>query len=540
MLKAMIVDDEPLVRLGLESMIKWEELGYTLVPCATNGQEGLDHIIHYRPDIVITDIKMPIMDGIQMIEKCKARGINIKFIVLSSYDEFNLVKQVMKLGAMDYLIKLNLNEKELSELLIKLREELSENAKEKSKDEELKQYLISNKKTLKQDFIRKLMLGMIDLKDKKSIRKDIKGLGMNENLTYALNCIRLVKPETKQEAQMNDMTSFYLVNMCQDTLSNFGKGYVFLRTEKELIVFVELNKAYLTDEVLYKEFIGSLGEKLLQMIKQYFNKMAVIGVSRVYDNLLGLNDAFKESMEAVKLIITDEKLPIYFYSDQAKQDAKNCNKVDILDLKESLIAAMDTGDEKLLNELFETIYDRFNHCVSRQNAYEICYKLVYIVTVLGPNGEMIIKETFDKDYTEFENIQAFTTIGEVVLWIKKLQSGISQFINQKYLDVANIKVKKAKQYINQNIYVKMTLPEVAEKLEISSGYLSTIFKKVEGKSFSDYVAEVKISEAKKLLKEDNYKIYEVSAKLGYDDPYYFSKLFKKVASMTPTEFMCKG
>lgn len=536
----MIVDDEPLVRLGLEAMIEWEQLGYELIPHASNGQEAIEKIINNKPDVVITDIKMPVMDGIEMIEQCQKLGFDIKFIILSSYDDFHLVKKVMKLGAIDYLIKLNLNENELTQLMLKVKKELSIQKEASSKDKSLKEYLISNKKTLKQDFVRKLMFGNMDLSNTEKISKSIKELNIDEEMTYILCYIKLSNYETNQEEKMSEMTSFYVVNLCNDILLDFRQGHVYLRTERELVVFIEYSKEDVINEKREKSGIIRLCERFLQMIKQYFNKTAVIGISSMHYNIKDANKAFNESVKATKLIITDEQMPIYFYTDKVKHYEKKDSKIDILDLKDKLIIAIDTGDEALLTQIFKEIYNRFKYCVSRQNAYEICYKLVYIITVLEPNGEMIMKQIFDKDYTIFENIQAFTTINEVVVWISQVEKGIKEFINKKYLDVADIKVKKAKQYILQNVYNKITLSQVAEELEISSGYLSTIFKKSEGKSFSDYVAEVKINKAKQLLKEYNYKIYEVSSKLGYEDPYYFSKLFKKISSMTPTEYICKG
>ncbi|MDF2595489.1 MAG: response regulator [Clostridia bacterium] len=538
MLKMMIVDDEPLVRVGLESLLNWAEIGYTLVPCATNGEEGLAHIIKYKPDVVITDIKMPVMDGVEMIEKCKEKGLAVKFIVLSSYDDFQLVKQVMKMGAVDYLIKLHLNENELRELLLKLKRELGESEKENTKTEKLKVYLENNKNTLKQEFIRKMMFGIIDLENREMLLKTAEELGIEEEMHYGLCCLKLIEGEHEIHTKISEMTSFYLVNMCQDVLADFGDSHVFVRSEREFIIFLSFAKEDKKEDE-YSALMIKVCERMHYMIKQYFSKMVVIGISNQHHHITQLNEALKETTKAIQLIATNKKLPIYFYSDKEKYQAKSQGKVDILDLKDSLITAMDTGDEALLNHLFEEIGKRFENCVSRQNAYEICYKLVYIVSVLGPNGKLMIQEIFDKDYTEFENIQAFTTIDEVAEWIEALHKGLNKFISHKYLDIANFKVNKVKQYIGQNVYTKITLPEVAEKMEISAGYLSTIFKKVEGKSFSDYVAEVKMNEAKKLLKEHQYKVYEVSSKLGYDDPYYFSKLFKKVTAMTPTEFMCK-
>ena len=124
MLKVVIVDDESLVRLGLRAMLRWEELGYEIVGEASNGQQGLDLIIESEPDIVITDIKMPVLDGLEMMRLASEAGRRPKFIVLSGYDEFQLVKRAMKQGAEEYLIKLDLEPKTLIDALAAAREEV--------------------------------------------------------------------------------------------------------------------------------------------------------------------------------------------------------------------------------------------------------------------------------------------------------------------------------------------------------------------------------------------------------------------------------
>lgn len=122
--KVAIIDDEPLVRLGLQSMLRWEDLGYEIVGEAANGRQGLDLIIEHNPDIVITDVKMPVLDGLEMMRLASQAGRHPKYIVLSGYDEFHLVKQAMKLGAEEYLIKLDLESEALEHALAAAREKI--------------------------------------------------------------------------------------------------------------------------------------------------------------------------------------------------------------------------------------------------------------------------------------------------------------------------------------------------------------------------------------------------------------------------------
>lgn len=151
MLGVVIIDDELLARVGVKSVLEWESAGYQILGEASNGAEGLKLILDKKPDIVITDIKMPVMDGLEMIKKSKEDKLNPKFIVLSSYDEFHLVKEAMKLGAVDYLIKLELDEQSLRETLEPVKQQILME-KERSRNESLIKHNINTENSLRKEF----------------------------------------------------------------------------------------------------------------------------------------------------------------------------------------------------------------------------------------------------------------------------------------------------------------------------------------------------------------------------------------------------
>lgn len=160
MLKVVIIDDEALVRVGLKSMINWDELGYEIVGEAANGQSGLDLILKNKPDIVFIDIKMPVMDGLEMMHSVLKTNHKPKFIILSSYDEFQLVKQAMKLGAEEYLIKLDLEPEILSNALSMVREKIMIEHDKSGEAERFEKGLRENISMLREGFLSGLSIDL--------------------------------------------------------------------------------------------------------------------------------------------------------------------------------------------------------------------------------------------------------------------------------------------------------------------------------------------------------------------------------------------
>lgn len=397
-------------------MVDWEELGYELLPSASNGEEGLEGIRKYKPELVITDIKMPRLDGVGVIRTCKEEGLKSQFIVLSSYNDFPLVKEVMKLGVVDYLMKVNISQDELEALLLETKKLLElQQLKEKGKEVKNEEgFVQEQRQVIEKERLRNLIFGTIDrAKAKNEIQQE--SLEKDQKAYYVLT-IALTKGVHEDYVP-------YFMNLCREVLEEFARGEIFFQSEERFVVYTEGNK----EEVI------TLSKRFHYLLKQYFNLKAVIGASKKYKNPLDLHEAYKQSKEAtLKASWEDEEMVLYFYIQEQE-------------------AAVQQGE-----------------------------------------------------------------------W-----------------DLAKVKVEKAKQYIQEKVYEKISLCEVAAFLDITPSYLSTIFKREERKAFSDYVAEVKVEKAKELFVLHAYKVYEVSLKVGYEDPYYFSKVFKKITGVTPTEFICK-
>lgn len=409
----LIVDDETLVRRGLESMIPWDALNCQLIGQAQNGEEGLEKIKQFHPDIVFTDIKMPKMDGLSMISQAITLENHPIFIILSGYNDFELVRSAMRLGAIDYLVKLNLDESELISLIREAQKQLQ------------KQHMPESSSTTSSDFKKTLILELLrHTNDQLSSHLPE---SFEEKACY-YQIIALQPEQLSGHFPSSEFSSNFLFNLCKEQFPESTVLYALPLKDDVFFLYVE------HEETPSRAILTAQVQKILSGVHRYLNQTLRIGVSTPHKNLMELHEAYQESFSA--LTAAGNMLPsIRFYAD----------------LNYPAFASLDSDDDMV--------------------------------------------------------------------------------------EIYRHKVKLAKEYIHQNRFQKISLNEVASALEITPGYLSRIFKKVAQKSFSDYVAEQKIEEAKLLLLKDNNRIYEVSDMLGYEDPYYFSKVFKKVTHMTPSEYI---
>lgn len=534
MYNVVIIDDEALVRIGLKSMINWKEQDCEVIGEASNGQEGYDLIVNSNPHIVITDIKMPLMDGLAMIRKLREADNKSKFIVLSSYDEFELVRKAMKYGVEDYVIKLELEPQLLIDTLSRLKEKIAIDFKNQDEKYKAEKYLNESKYAMREEFFKKV-IGKI-IKDEKEIQEQLNYLKITLNEDNILCAVVEVSNAGKfidfEKSDIN-LLEFSVLNVMEEIVKDFFIGCCFKWNINEYNIIFSCDDK--TSESIVKDKIKVMSERIITMLKQYFNIDVTIGISNVNKTLINIGNAHAESRKALKQSFYKGREKVLFVSDiELNEDIKTVPyRFDI----DSLIKYIELGDIESIGVVFQDIINFLNNGgVSKDSAYDLCAKIAYIINIAVGKDEKSLKVIFGVDKSFFEMISSLESIQEINAWIKKTENGIYKYIQNQSKDQNNKLISMAKKNIMENLDKVITLHDVASQLNISSGYLSTIFKQYTGVSFIDYVTELKIGEAKRLLKESNYKIYEIAQMTGYENAYYFSKVFKKVTGMTPSEF----
>lgn len=533
MFKVVIIDDEALVRIGIKSIINWEEQDCELIGEAANGQLGYDLIKNKKPDIVITDIKMPVMDGLQMIEQLVNEGIKSKFVILSGYDEFELVRRAMKYGVDEYLIKLELEPEVLINILSRIKEKIMSDYKRKNEEYKLEKHMRDNKYFMREDLFKRIIGKTIDDSEIKDELKYQNIKLTEKNISFIIIQIKDAgKFEKYNETDLN-LLEFSILNILDEIVNDFFTAYSFKLSIKEYAII------FSSEDISEEEFrkkVDNMTERLITMLKQYFNIHVIIGVSDKNNGFSNIDNAYMQCIKALKQsFYNGSKNVIYFNNLNLDNNIdKNAN---VYEISDDLLKYIELSDIEAIEITFQNIIDILKEeKLSRKTAYDVCGKIAYLITTSVENNEENLEQIFGDGGSIFEKISKLASIEEIILWLENIKKGLCSLLLSRDKAQNNKIITKAKKVVRENVDKTISLHDIAGILNISPGYFSTIFKQYTGISFIDYVTEVRIDEAKKLLKESNYKIYQIAQMTGYENAYYFSKVFKKVTGITPKEF----
>ncbi|MGO4537131.1 response regulator transcription factor [Paenibacillus sp. 2TAB19] len=499
----LIVDDEPIIRNGLKSFIDWGGLGLILEGDCANGKEALGVLREKPIDILVTDIKMPVMDGLELTRQALAINPSIKIILISSYNEFEYVREGMKQGAIDYLLKPTLEAEELIAVLQRCKDLLARGRKQVVEHQQLvKQTALLDRKRLEQDVIRSLFSGNPGLRF-----GDL--FGMNGG-TYTCAYVTADGLTEWQETYGN----LHLSMMYEDiqTLfydwSEIGCAPI-MSGEGLLLVYPERSPKVGEEKALLARFQSLVANELSLSVTIGYNASA---------DTEWLKTGMERSRTAAMRRFYDGVGSVYEWEDGEEKTLTKPN----LRSDSTAQAAIDSFIERWRTEqpLPEQV---------RREAYELLTVLSY------KNGDS--KVSFDFR----ELVRRCETLGQLEAAIHSLSEEMESPNRMKLTDKGHGAqlIAKAMEYIKLHYREELTLQDVADSIHVSKSYLSNLFKKQSGHNFIDYVIDLRLHEAKRLLMENEIKIYEVAERSGFNDVKYFSKLFKKMTGMTPVEYRDK-
>lgn len=568
MYHVMIVDDEPLILAGITSMLNWEEFDCVVSGKAANGQQALKQMEEQKPDIVITDIKMPGMDGIEFMRQARERGWDdVIFILLTNLEEFSLARQAMSLGAVEYLVKMELTEEALADSLklatrhreMKRRAEAADTAGSISVEDAAKnlvERLLAGEELAGEAAAR----GWAGAAQTGTNRAGAAQTGTNQ--AGAAQAGESPAPETEMNRVFSylsepvmAMISFNygyegfsadftredqkkVLSFAENIIGQMVKGYFdhscLVRRELDSLVLV-LSAAGMPD---YKEQIRSLGEKILSVVKDYFEVSVSVAVSGRKESLGEFGALLYEAMSATNYYFYHSSDPVVFYSRECETNARHTGSFHIGFLKKDLSQAVTMNDSARLEEILNQVALLLaEHNPSRQQAVNACANLYFFLASFFEDGE---ENDFPYEVNIMEKLGRLGTMDQIIQWISWFKSSVSAILERRRDTRVDRIAEMVREYVMEHYRERITLGQVAEALNISQGYLSTAFKKQSGESFTSYVSAIKVEKAKELIAGHQYMMYEVSDLLGFDTPFYFSKVFKKVTGMSPKEYetMC--
>ncbi len=515
MIRVLLVDDEALVRVGLKSLVPWNELGYEVVGEAANGEAALKLVDKLRPQLVITDIVMPKYNGIELTRAVKKKYPEVCVWVLSGYNEYEMVREAMKHGATDYLLKLNLSRESLSELLMTLREETL--AQDAPADEHGAE---SGKLALRHRI--KLAIGS-------SSEDAERGLGLPLPADGALITLGLINSNlymnmerySPQDAKHIELTIVDILEAIQD---NFYAGCALEWGGGGEFVLAMFGDAFERSQ------LEAMGKVMLQMLKTYVNIDSAIAFSEPCQTSADLRPAYRQARHAIHRIFRSGFHTVHFATDPDPQPPVPERDIQ---LAERLNRALMLRDTAAIREAYRQVALSIATFAKRGEACDWVNQIVCMC-------DLRLGEAFAADkqaaLLSSEQIYVFKTANELSTWFGQYTDFVLGFLEAEDGKHVHPVIKKAKRYVQEHISEPVSLHDVATALGISIGYLSTLFTKATGMKFTEYVNQAKIEYAKEIIRKGGHKVYETAYLLGFDNVCYFNKLFKRHAGCTPGQY----
>jgi two-component system, response regulator YesN len=511
MYKVMIVDDEPVIRYGLKASIPLDDGKYELTGTFANGKEALDYFKKQCPDILITDIKMPVMDGLELARLALDIHPSLKIIFISSYSDFDYVREGLKLGAVDYLLKPTLEPEDLLQLIEKCA------------------LLIEQEQKIQHDLHehRETQKGL----HRKELEQELK-------LTLATNEDRPDPVKWNSVFQKGFIIAYGRIHKRKELAEKFGYLFAGIKAEEVVDVFYRffdtgtMFSLYNSDVVL----VLPLEKELENGLHHVKNKLeGETGITLLFGYQTGeevtqFSTCFYQAKEACDHHFYDVSNECYPYAADFLEEESKTNGYQT-SLKEA-VGESDSVKIEVIKE--EWIAEWEKRSAAPDRVKREAGQMLSILFQRKVDIPILLQKMDELTHTEtVEELKAllYATIAQ---WDVEHPVSFDSLTSHQHL------MEKALYYINQNYTSDLTLQKMADYSYISKNYFSLLFKKYMDQNFIDYVISLRIKKAEDLLANTSLKVYEVAHKSGFNDVKYFSKLFKKLTGFSPVEFREKA
>lgn len=535
MFKVLIIDDEPIIRKGLKNIINWKNFGCEVCGEAADGLDGSGLIKKLLPDIIITDIKMPEVDGLTMLREIKSTVPDSKIIILTGHRDFDYVHEALKIGAFDFLLKPSKIE-ELTAVISRAVKELKFRRERTEEFEKLNQLFTQNISVLREKLLYDVIYEINTNKD--DIMQKLELFNITPGDFHMLIVQNDAEDTEGKEISQYDrhLYQFGIINTFNEVFSDkFGVIDVTLNNIGIAFLIMPLDGTESVSELIDKKCTY-----LQDIICNCFGFTITIAVSSEGSDLTQLPQKFGECREALEHKFYMGNNSIIFH-----RDVNTFFKYDdhsmLEKLQKALIEGIKSGNEASVKDRLQDINSYLKNIDPMKKDY---IKNFYWNTISSINNIRVTLMTGEGDkrleYSELSGlyglIEKCCNSEELNTLLEESAHSVTQKVNSYNTKSIKLVLRKAVEYLQAHYFEQITLNEVAEHTFVSTYYISRMFKREMGKNFVDYLNEIRIEKAKELLKDVRFKTYEIAEKVGIPDAHYFSRMFKKYVGVTPTEF----
>ena len=541
MLKIFLAEDEVVVRETIKRMIPWEELGFELVGEAADGEMALPLLIRQQPDLLITDIKMPFMDGLTLARLAKKEIPGLKVVILSGYDDFNYAKQAIGIGVEDYLLK-PITKNALIERLSEIRSRYEHEKTQKEYYEKFQREMQAYEKNSSRDFFEALVGGSMDMME---VYKRAEKLGLDivaeayNVLIFTMNCdedfSRQRDEYSSWEAESLELLENFFAGHSSAMLfrSNIFSYGVLLKGQRETI---EENTRACVDEIRKilsrqdgrREWFLAVGqsvERLSQIQKSYHTASRAFSQRYLYDE----NILYYDEMETMEHPGGQAET-----EDNAYLQKVDVNALNPAILQKFLSNGLQEETENFVKDYFYAIGQEPMESLVFRNYVILNVRFSVISFIKGLGCDTNEMESAD---TEEVLAESGKNMESAIAYAKKMISQAIEIRDQNSGNKNRSILKTAVDFIDSHYMdEEISLNTVANVANVSSNHFSALLSQNMGQTFIEYLTSLRMNKAKELLRCTGMRSSEIAGEIGYKDAHYFSYLFKKTQGMTPSDY----
>ncbi|WP_413375733.1 response regulator [Paenibacillus taichungensis] len=525
MYRVLLVDDEEDVREGLVVEVDWEALDLRIVGLAENGREALEMAERVEPDIVVTDISMPFMDGLELAKRLRERNPLVKVVILTGYDEFDYARQAVSLSVDEYLLK-PFSAGHLTELLTRLRAQMAAEVAEREDVQQLRDHYYTSLPLLQADLMATLLHRQ---KSPQYIHGKAKQCGLDlHGERYGVSVLTLhMDGDQSEDAELKQ---FAALNIAAEVWTEHGAGHAFMHQETIVLLYVD-------------RWGGEDGEKrqqqalenVMRSINHYLRIPATVGSGSIVNTLAGVKHAYEDALLALDYRLVPGTDPLIYIADVERQTA---GKLRFDELKQqTLTRCLKAGTQAELEDALEII---FREITVEHGRSDIQLYLIEVLTnvwkAAQASGEAM-EDIFGAGFQLYADLFRLPGLSEAQGKVREVcllvQHRIASGRQHVYKDIVEQALSFTKEHYAEP---DLSIQKVCGHLHISSGYFCGIFKKEVQLTFLQYLMQIRMEAAKELLRSTEMKSFEIAGQVGFAEPNYFSFCFKKHIGVSPKEY----
>ena len=541
MLKIFLAEDEVIVRETIKRMIPWEELGFELVGEAADGEMALPLLIRQKPDLLITDIKMPFMDGLTLAKLAKKELPELKIVILSGYDDFNYAKQAISIGVEDYLLK-PITKNALIERISEIRSRYEHEKTQKEYYEKFQREMQAYEKNSSRDFFEALVCGSMDMME---VYKKAEKLGLDivaeayNILIFTMNSEEDFSGQKEGYSEWEAESLEMLEDFFSDNTSamlfrcNIFSYGVLIKGQKESIEkttkeYVEKIQGILNRKESKREWFLAVGqsvERLSQIKKSYHTASRAFSQRYLY----GENILYYDEMETMEHPGGQAET-----EDNAYLQKVDVNALNPAILQKFLSNGLQEETENFVKDYFYAIGQEPMESLVFRNYVILNVRFSVISFIKGLGCDTNEMESAD---TEEVLAESGKNMESAIAYAKKMISQAIEIRDQNSGNKNRSILKTAVDFIDSHYMdEEISLNTVANVANVSSNHFSALFSQNMGQTFIEYLTSLRMNKAKELLRCTGMRSSEIAGEIGYKDAHYFSYLFKKTQGMTPSDY----